>query len=249
MINQNYVGTGVSATSTTLNSVIGGTPSIVNQSYTNSLVKYGTVVTLGSVKLKAVNADVVIKSLYFTLSGLDSTGMNKISSATLYEDGVSIATLTKTGTQLYATNINKTMAVGVNKTYEVKANLTAINTSGDVLPTFTTWLTGSSFESVYGAVLSTVLTGPVSANITAVNEIPTVTAVTATTKGNDIVYKVTLASTKETTLSGIKLSVFGTNISGGNTALDGLTGQLASDDLGTTVYATSVVATNALTLG
>ena len=248
MINQNYVGTGVSAGSTILNSVIGGTPSIVNQSYTNSLVKYGTVVSLWSLKLKAVNADVVVKNLYFTLATLDATGMNKISSPTLYEDGVSIGTLTKTATWVYITNVNKTLTVGTSKTYEIKATLSTINSSGDALPTFTTVLDASTFESAYGAALSTVLTGSISANITAINEIPTVTAVTANTKGNDVVYKISFASTKETTLKGITLSVFGTNLSGGNTVLNGLTGILASDDLGTTVYQTALVATNGLIL-
>gem|GEM_PF-3963246 len=149
---------------------------------------------------------------------------------------------------MYITNVNKTLTVGTPKTYEIKATLSTINSSGDVLPTFTTVLDASTFESAYGAALSTVLTGSISANITAINEIPTVTAVTANTKGNDVVYKISFASTKETTLKGITLSVFGTNLSGGNTVLNGLTGILASDDLGTTVYQTALVATNGLIL-
>lgn len=250
IINLNNVYPAADATSTTLESVDGGTPTVVNQAYTNALVKYGTNNTIGSIKIKAVNADVVLKDVSFELQGFVAASghMNQISSAQLYEDGVAIANLTKTGIYLRATSVNKTIALGATKTYEVKATISNINTSGSVLPTFKTVLSGSSFESTYGSVLATVLTGDVSANIKTVNEIPTITAVSSYTKGNNVVYKITLASAKETTLSGLVFSVYGTNLSGGNTALNGLTGVLASDDLGTTEYDNSLVASNSLTL-
>lgn len=251
IINNNRVYPATAITSTTLTSVVGGTPTIVNQSYTNDLVKYGTTDVIGSIKIKAVNADVVLKDMLFKLNGLTAASghMNKISAAKLFEDGVEVATLTKTGIYLQADDVNKTIALGATKNYEVKVTVSTINTNTDVLPTFVTVLDNSSFESTYGTTLGTVLTGNVSANVTAVNEIPTVTAVSATTKGNNVVYKITLASTKETTLSGVKLSLLGTNLSGGSAALNGLTGTLSSDDLGTTDYATAVITSNTLTLG
>lgn len=248
MINYNYVGTWVSATSTLLQSVIGGTPSIVSQTYTNSLVKYGTQVVLGNVKIKTTNADIVFKDAYFTLSGLvvASGHMNKISSAKLFEDGIEIATLTKNGNVLYATNLNKTIVLGTTKTYEVRGTLTTINAAADFVPTFTTYLGTGTFEGTYGAAISTVLTGKISDNITPINEIPTITAVDGYTKGNDVVYKITLNSTKQVDLSGLKLSVNGTNLSG---TTNGITGYLAAADINyaTTNYTTSVVGTNTLT--
>jgi hypothetical protein len=248
MINYEYIGTGVSATSTTLESVIGGTPSIVNQYYTTALVKYGTNVSLGNVNFKTTSADLVVKDLYFYLSGLNSTGdMNKISSPTLYEDGVAITTLTKTGNYLYATDINKTIVLGVNKNYEVKATITAVNSASDVLSTFTTQLKTGSFESSFGTEITTVLTGDISNTIKVVNEVPTITILPeGKVKGNDVVYKLTLTSDKQVDLSGLTLSVNGTNLTGG---LSGTTAYLAPTDVNysTNEYTTGTIANTTLT--
>jgi hypothetical protein len=122
-------------------------PIIINQSYTNSLVKYGNESTIGNLKIKALNSNIVLKDMYFTLSDLSANDMNKISSAQLYEDGVEIASLIKTGNQFYATNINNTITVDITKTYELKANFVSITTSGDALPIFKTVLSNSVFEN------------------------------------------------------------------------------------------------------
>lgn len=220
-------------------------PTIINQSYSNTLIKYWEQATIGNVKIKALNNNVVLKNIYFTLSGLNTTNMNKISSAKLYNSGVIIGTLTKTGNQLYITNIDSTIVSGVVNTYELKANISTINTSGDVLPVFMTVLSNSTFESINGASIGSV-TGDASNTIMVVNEVPTIATISAYTRGNDVVYKMTLNSTKQVDLSGLKLLVNGTNLSG---TTNGITGYLAAADINyvTTNYKTAVVGTNTLT--
>ena len=233
IVNQDPLYPAIGVVGTLLSSVIGGQADVVSQSYTNSLVKYGTLAVIGNVKVKAVNTDVVFKDAYFELSGLVAASghMNKISSAKLFENGVEIATLTKNGNTLYATNMNKTITVGTTNTYEVGANISTINTNADVLPSFVTKLATGTFETVYGNALTPLTAKVISATTTVVNEIPTITAVTATTKGNNVVYKITLNSVKETSLKGIVASVYGENLSGGSAVLSGLTATLSSDDL------------------
>ena len=242
IINYNYVGASVTANGTQLISVTGGTPSIVSQSYTANLVKYGTESIIGNVKFKATNAGVTLNDIYFTLSGLSVANLSNVS-AKLYEDGVYVLDLNKSTTLpvFYATNINKSIELGTGKTYEVKATFNTINTNADVLPTFTTVLGTGTFTSTYGTTITPSLTGVISSTNKMVNEIPTVTAIDGYVKGNDVVYKLTLNSTKEVNLSGLKVSVNGTNTSGAFGTI-----YLAPSDLNylTTNYATATVGAN-----
>lgn len=212
------------------------------------MVKYGTETPIGNVKFKATNAGVVLNDIYFTLSGVSAavttTNMNNIS-AKLYEDGVYVADLTKSTTTpvFYTTNLNKAINLGTGNTFEVRATFNTINTNADVLPTFITVLSTGSFASTYGTTITPALTGIISSTNKLVNEIPTITAVDGYTKGNDVVYKITLNSTKEVDLSGLKVSVNGTNLSG---TTNGITGYLAPADINylTTNYKTAVIGAN-----
>ncbi len=251
IINGTAVWNNTTADSTILTSVAGGTPNQVAQTYTKALVKYGTTANpIGNIQLKAVNADIVMNDVYFTLNGLSTSDMNKISNAQLLDSGVLVSSLTKSGNMLYITNLNKTIAVWTTKTYSVVAGISSISTSGDVLPSFTTVLSTVNFLNTYGGTLTTPagITGNISSTIQTVNEVPTVTAVSSYVKGNDVVYKMTLNSVKQIKLDSVTVGVKGTNLSGGINAINWSTIVLAADDLWTTVYNTWTISANSITL-
>lgn len=71
---------------TTLTVVSAGTPEVVSQLYTPSLVKYGsTDVELGKVDLKATNGNVIMRDARFYISGLNAGEINQINSLKLME--------------------------------------------------------------------------------------------------------------------------------------------------------------------
>ena len=76
----------------------------------------------------------------------------------------------------------------------MKADISTVNTSSDVLPIFTTVLLNSTFENVYGTTLDTILTGIISSNITLVKCKPIVALTSLTRAGNNAVYKFIIAA-------------------------------------------------------
>jgi len=176
IINQTYVGTTLSTNSTELTVVAGGTATEVTQSYTKKLVKAGTTAIVGSIKVKAFDGSVILKDFNVSLGSIDAS---KLSSITLLEDGVSIGTFTKTNGSpvLYVSGLNKTIDVGVTKTYEIQATFPTVNTSGDLLASFTTTLNTATFESVYGTGLVPLTGKTISSTILPVNEILTISAI------------------------------------------------------------------------
>lgn len=211
---------------TTLSVVAAGTPEVVSELYVPSLVKYGsTDVELGTVDLKTTDGDVVLKNAWFEISGLNATEINQINALKLFENGTQIGSLIKSGDMVYASNINRTLNA-TSKTYSVVASINAINNSTSAItstPTVKLKATDCEteytvFESTYGAtgINCTNVTGKLdmSSTIKFVNEVPTITAINGYVNGGDVVYKVTLNSTKLTQLTGIKLVVSPTNLSG-----------------------------------
>ena len=222
---------------TVLTVVAAGLPEVVSKIYTPSLVRYGsTGVTLGSIDLKSTNGNVILRDTWFEINGLIAGEINQINSLKLLENGVVISSsLSKSGNFVYATNVNA-MLTSTPKTYSIVgdintiANSTAAITSTPTMKMYGNSITGgycaagySTFESVYGS--DTVICGNIgtgfatwtkdmSSTVKFVNEVPTVTAVSSYINGGDIVYKVTLNSTKLTQLTGISLSVSPTNLAG-----------------------------------
>jgi len=232
----------VDTATTTITVTSAGNPTIVSQIYTPALVKYGvTNATLGSIDLKATNGNVVMRDAWFEINGLNVGEINQINSLKLLENDVVISSsLSKTGNYVYATNLNRTLT-STPKTYKVVADISTINNSASAItstPTmkmYANTTTGgiavdgyTTFESVYGntgvVVDSTFGTGlatqakNMSSTIKFVNEVPTITAVSSYVNGGDLVYKVTLNSTKLTQLTGVSLSVSPTNLSGYSSA-------------------------------
>ena len=222
---------------TVLTVVAAGLPEVVSKIYTPSLVRYGsTGVTLGSIDLKSTNGNVILRDTWFEINGLNAGEINQINSLKLLENGVVISSsLSKSGNFVYATNVNA-MLTSTPKTYSIVgdintiANSTAAITSTPTMKMYGNSITGgycaagySTFESVYGS--DTVICGNIgtgfatwtkdmSSTIKFVNEVPTITAVTWYVNGGDVVYKVTLNSTKLTQLTGVSLTVSPTNLSG-----------------------------------
>jgi len=207
-INQNPVGSGLIATGSTLTSVIGGSVSVITQNYDRQIVKAGATAVIGKVNFKAFNGDAVLKTL--TLQGIDTS---KISSIKLLDNGTSVATFTKTGSNLlYANNINKTIAVGNSVAYDVEATFSNATTSGDLAADYKMYVLTGTFESPYGVALADITNTAISNTGMMVNEIPTITAVEGIRGSNYASYKVTFNSTKQTQLTKLVASL-GANLS------------------------------------
>ena len=232
-INSNAVGASLTADTTLLWSVIGGTVSVITQTYTQLLVKAGDAATIGAVNLKAFNGDAVLKTM--TLSGVD---INKISSVKLVEDGVAVATFTKTGTILYANNINKTIAVGESLNYDVEATFSSASTSGDLAAAYTLYMEAATFESPYGVSLTALTSSAISAATTVVNDVLSITAIEGLRGSNYASYKLSLDSTEQTKVTAMTIAL-GENLA---TSISGATVTLSSSyNAGGTVYATGIV--------
>jgi len=230
IINQNAVGVGLTANGSTLTSVIGGSVSVISQTYDKKLIKAGATTVIGKVNFKAFNGDAVLKTLL--LSGVDVT---KLSSVKLLEGGVAVATFTKTGTNLYASNINKTIAVGNTVAYDVEATFSSASTSGDLASTFTLYVETATFESPYGVALANITNTAISASNAVVNEVLTIASVDGIKGSNYASYKLGFTSAKQVQITQLVLAL-GQNLS---TSISGATVTLSSsENAGGTVYAT-----------
>ncbi len=132
IINNEAVGSTVTAVGTELTVVAGGTASEVTQSYSKKLVKTDSTAVIGSVKIKAFDGDIILKDFNIQLSGtVAAIDASKLADLVLLEDGVNIGTLTTTAgsSVAYASGLNKTIGVGVTKTYEVQATFQDVSTS------------------------------------------------------------------------------------------------------------------------
>lgn len=227
-VSSNYVYPTIDTNTTVLTVVSAGTPDVVTQMYTPSLVKYGsTSVELGNIDLKSTNGDVTMRDAYFVLTGATTTEMNQINSLKLLENDQEIATLLKDGNLMYVTNINKVLT-STPKTYKVVANINDINNASSAITGANIKLqmvansgaaSTTTFESAYGStwVNYANVNGykDMSSTIRFVNEVPTIiTDIDTYRKDNDIVCKVTFNSTKLVELNNIKFSVNQTNLSG-----------------------------------
>jgi hypothetical protein len=213
--NNNVYPNSTNSVTLTVNSA--GTPEVVTQTYTPSLIKYGsTGVELGKISLKANNGNTVMKDVNFYLSGATESEMNLINSIKLVE-GTNEITLLKSGAYMYAKNVNQTLT-STPKTYRVVANINTINHSGNAIlsiPTLYLEYTGTNFESTYGTPGTKFTSNQKMSNtMRFVNEIPTITAVETYTKGANVVYKVTFDSTKLVEIGEIKFTLNPTNLSG-----------------------------------
>lgn len=214
IINNEAVGSTVTATSTELTVVAGGTASEVTQSYSKKLVKTDSTAVVGSIKIKAFDGAIILKDFNVQLSGLAAAiDASKLSSIILLEDGVNIGSFVKTSGSpvLYISGLNKTIDVGVTKTYEVQATFSPVSTSGDLIGGFITKLNTATFESVYGTGLTPLTGKTISADVTPVNEILTITAVDGIAGSNYATYKLTLNTTKQVKLTALKVA-FGQNL-------------------------------------
>lgn len=240
IINNESVGSTVTATSTELTVVAGGIATEVTQSYTKKLVKADSTTVIGSIKVKAFDGAVILKDFNVQLSGTaGNIDASKLSSIVLLEDGVKVGTFTKTAgsSVLYVSGLNKTIDVGVTKTYEVQATFPAVGTSGDLIGAFVTKLNAATFESVYGTGLTPLTGKTISSDVTPVNEILTIAAIDGIAGSNYATYKLTLTAAKQVKLTALNVA-FGQNLS---TSISGATVTLTSEANAGTTYATGTV--------
>ena len=219
IINNNQVGAALTANGSTLTSVVGGSISVISQTYNKQLVKAGETTIIGKVNFKAFNGDAVLKTLL--LSGMD---VNKLSSVRLLENGTPVISFTKTGTYFYANNINQTIAVGTTKAYDVQGTFSSATTSGDLAASFITYVGSATFESPYGVTLSPVSNTAISSNITEVNDILTIATIDGIKGSNYASYKIGFTSAKQVKLTSLVLAI-GQNLS---TSISGATITLSS---------------------
>jgi hypothetical protein len=244
VINNNAVGASLTANGSTLTSVVGGSVSVISQTYDKQFVKAGVTTTIGKVNLKAFNGDAVLKTMMLT--GMDTS---KLSSVKLMENGSAVISFSKVASGFYASNINQTIAVGTTKAYTVEATFSSAATSGDLAAAFTTYIDFATFESPYGSTLTSLSTTAISSTITEVNDVLTIASVDGIKGSNYASYKVGFTSAKQVKITKMTLAL-GQNLS---TSISGATVTLSSaENAGGTIYATGTwngVSTLALTPG
>jgi len=173
-----------------LDVVSAGTVSVVAQSFTPKLVKLdGTVATIGTLKFKPFNGDAKLKTL--TIGATALTAFEKVE----LKDGTdTVAIFVKSGAnQLFAENIDKTIAIDATKTYDVVATLKSATTSNDLAADTTLTIVQADFESMNGTVIHAATLGTaVSSVMTFVKAKPTVAYVGMTQGGTKAYYKFTV---------------------------------------------------------